>query len=124
MAARYPPLIVHRIPGNREKVGFPELGSKAFLGFEEQGAELREKNRVEVVACVEPDTGLVPYLLVLVHAHRSPGWSALLCIHARRGTERTPALSHWGLCREWLEAPAVGIFAFRLVQETWMPPCS
>lgn len=119
-------MIVHRIPGNRGKVGFPELGSKAFLGFEEQGAELREKNRVDVVALVEPDTGLVPYLLVLVHAHRSLGWGALalLYMHARRGIERTPALSRWGLCRGWLEAPAVGIFAFGLVQETWMPPCS
>lgn len=27
------------------KLGFPRLGSKAFLGFEEQGAELREITR-------------------------------------------------------------------------------
>lgn len=94
-------------------MGFPILRSKAFLGFEEQEAGLRERERerVEVVTSVESDTGLVPYLLVLMRAHRSPGWAALalLYIHARRVTERTPASC--GLL-EWLEAPAVGIFAF------------
>lgn len=67
------------------KLGFPVLGSKAFLGFEEQGAELRE-------SLGGGQSGVRHWACAL-----APGpASALLSVRARGGRRREdPSLVLW-----------------------------
>lgn len=101
--------LAQNISRKQGKLGFPIQGSKAFLDFEEQGAELRESRW-----CPEWS----PTLGLCLSTWPACAYQPFTYMHgeAQRGPQPclvgVSTMAIGGFCQQWLEALAIAIFVF------------